>query len=256
MKRAETGKGLLRIVSAHLRSMLTKSSLIRSKSQNTLLGQVKVGNISSAFNSFTSFCSSYEHETAINYLLQTIQVLTQNLEEIIQSKNCPQKYYSEVASAIYAVKENVCPELNEFIKNILVSSWAKGEVEKIQSSVTIPQVLSHMKRSNEFTLEELHSFAQEFERNSLMKMNMTWFYENYPINSQNQPEQVVMVRSFGKPLSSNKTNDIKETKSHEDLSKMAMFCRNVCDSDYEIIDTYVTSTIQRWNLMNQGSLIF
>ena len=200
MSKAQKAKTQLAIVEASIKSEFKKTRLTRERSTNTMRTHLQSKNYPKAYECLTMVCSSFDKESALNYISESLKVVSRNLPSILESKICTPTIVNDVAALCYASTLGYFEGLSKFVDSFFVPQWTAAEVKNLAQSNLVPRELSKLKRPDAYTLEELHFFAQECERS--LQIDMTWFYENYPINKERPPETKIQVSIAGKAISS------------------------------------------------------
>lgn len=239
-------KEQLHILQAHLRIMVKKVTETKEHFLNLFKKYKLDGQYERAFDSFNGFCSQYENERALNHLIECVQTIYNNLHEVLSYKSKPEKYDYELSIICYAQSVLHIPNLDYFVLNVVQNLWKKETVESLKFSAKIPDSMEHLIPRDRFTREELHLFAHTFEND--LNMDFTWFYNNFPINSQNTPEQTSQVKVFGKAVFMKKVEAPKPTviEYKGDASVLPALPPFKQDS-YAKLNQFVEDSISKWN---------
>ena len=200
MSKVDRVKSQLNVVKADLTNQFKKTKATRDSSTSAMLRQLSSKNYPKAYECLTMICSSFDKESALNYVLESTKNIQSDISTVIESRVCPPNLASDVAALCYAAKQGYFKTVTDFVNSFFVSQWGKNEVNILAESSLVPRELSKLKRPEAYTLEELHFFAQECERT--LHIDMTWFFDNYPINKERPPETKVDVSIGGKSISS------------------------------------------------------
>lgn len=236
----------LAILRSNLRAMLKKASQSKTSFENSMKKYVLSSQYDKAFDSFNGFCSQYENERALKHLSECMEVIIANLHEVISFKVLPEKYEYQLSILCFAQSILHIQHLDFFVIEVVQKLWGKQSVESLKFSAKIPDSMVHIVPRDRFTLEELHFFASNFEKE--LKMDFTWFFDHFPINSQNPPENTSQVRVLGKNIFMKKVEPPQPTVAEYkgDSSILPVLPLFKKDS-YMHLDKFVEDSLQKWN---------
>ncbi|EAY07593.1 hypothetical protein TVAG_334050 [Trichomonas vaginalis G3] len=201
MGKLDDAKNQIQVLNAYLSSEYKKTATILQHSSNTLRSNISLKKYPSAFENVTMICSSYDKEQAIDYLMTSIKNVQANLNQIFASKEVPSNVAMDIAAMCYAAKLGLFEAVTKYVNHFFVPIYKATEVENLAHSSLVPKELSKLKRPENYTMEELHIFVQNYEKQ--MRMDFTWFFEQYPINANRPPEHTVNVKIGGRTISNN-----------------------------------------------------
>lgn len=234
------------ILRSHLRGMIKKASQSKN-SFESLINKYKLSSqYDKAFDSFNGFCSQYENERALNHLFECTEVIITNLHELISFKALPMKYEYQLSIICFSQSILHIPNLDFFVIEVVQKLWGKQAVENLKFSPKIPDSMIHIVPRDRFTLEELHFFASNFTKD--LNMDFNWFFKNFPINAQNEPEKTSQVRVLGKNIFMKKVEppQQKVTEYKGDAAVLPILPPFKKDS-YMQLNQFVEDSLQKWN---------
>ena len=254
MSKIENAKNQLNVASAFLTGQFKRTASIRQSTINNMKTNVQMKNFGKAYECLTLVGSSFDNEGALKYLMESLKNVKNNLPIIFESKVCPPSVAVDVAAMCYAAKQNYFEAVTKFVQSFFVPLWKAKEVENLAHSSIVPKELSKLKRPDMYTLEELHIFAHECERT--LHIDMTWFYENYPINKDRPPETKVDVKVMGRSISKSDIVSPFATQKQRDAMERAKTAPEVKGDfpppkqfkveDFIDMETEINETLKRW----------
>lgn len=252
MGKLDDAKAQIPILNAYLSTEYKKTATILQHSSNTLKSNISIKRYEQAFENLTMICSSYDKETAIDYLMTCVKNVQANLNNIFSSKEVPSNVAMDIAAMCYAARLGLFDAVTKFVNQFFVPLYKAQTVENLAHSSLVPKELSKLKRPENYTLEEIHIFAQNYEKS--MRIDLSWFYEKYPITSMRPPEQRVDVKLGGKTLSSSisksAAQNLAATTSQPTMRTASLPLpgpKEFTVNDFIDMDQEIQQTLKRWN---------
>ena len=260
MSKVEKAKAQLNIAKSYIANETKRTQTMKNSSFNGLNSNIKLQNFQKAYEVVTVISSSIDKENALLYLSESIKTISNNLPGIFESKVCPPNLVVDVAAFCYIAKLGYYEPITKFVNTFFVHQWSTTEVNNLADSTLVPRELNKIRRPDQYSLEELHYFAQLIEKEQ--HIDMTWFYEHYPINKDRPPETKVDVKIGGKSISSStitpplaKPNFVKQpqtsifSNNKQTQNKTVEFPppRPFTVQEFIDMENEVTETLKRWN---------
>ena len=126
MSKVDKLKSQLNVVKANLTNQFKKTKATRESSTHTMVRYLNVKNYPKAYECLTMICSSYDRESALNYVLESLKNIQNDSSTVIESKVCPPNLASDAAALCYAAKQGHFETLTDFVNNFFRFSMGKN----------------------------------------------------------------------------------------------------------------------------------
>lgn len=239
---------LLTCQSTFRSNYLGKATRTKASFKSCINQYVKNKQYEKAFDSYNGFVSQYEHERSLLHLDECINILLKNADAIFSAKAYPPQYEYQLSILCYAQTKFRIPQLDNLLKS-LSTLWGAQVIQSLKGSAKIPDSMTHLQARSQFTLEELHMFTHILEKEELL-MKFDWFYENYPINKTNLPEQVSNIKVLGKVINIKSAEDPPTPPPKPGNEGSPLPNLPYIDSDsYKGLCLFVNKSLENWNTM-------